>query len=240
MMQRTPFLIAFVGTIAAAVAAVRAQDDARPLSAAQTALFESDHLASIVRPERLEYRFSHEVGESSGDYLDRIDLDVRPRDDGLKDVWVDFLAGANHRPFPPLIGFRGNPLVMYFLERDVEEMRRATGGAAAYFRNRIRSAFVDQATLRPIELRRDDRTETASEITLAPFRDDARLAPFPGLRDKAYRFVLAETVPGAVYEIVAEVPGEPGQKPRLRETMTFLAEQPCATSEGPCAKPGSK
>ena len=47
-------------------------------------------------------------------------------------------------PFPPMIGFRGNPVLMFFLEHDVEEMQRVDGGAASYFRTRIRQAFVDR------------------------------------------------------------------------------------------------
>jgi hypothetical protein len=229
------FLLAVLA-LAAPGGAARAQD-APPLSPAQVALFESDHMAQINRPERLEYRFSREAADPAGDYTDRVWLDVRPRSDGLKDIWVDFLSGERHRPFAPLMGFRGNPALMFFLEHDVEEMRRQTGGAATYFRNRIRQAFVDRAQLGPTELDRDGRRQKATEITLAPFRGDVHLALFPGLADKVYRFVLSDAVPGTLYEIASEVPGESAAKPRLTERMTFAAEAPCEASEGPCSAP---
>jgi hypothetical protein len=238
MKLQTPCAL-FLIALAAPFGAARGEDT-RPLSPAQIALFESDHLATIHRPERLEYRFSHESGDPAGDYVDRVHLDVRPRDDGMKDVWVDFLSGEHHRPFAPVIGFRGNPAVMFFLERDVEEMRRQTGGAATYFRNRIRQAFVDQAHVGAAEVTSNGKAEKATEITLAPFRNDGRLAAFPGLADKVYRFVLADAVPGTIYAIATEIPGETGQSPRLKESMVFASEAPCKAPDGPCSAPAQK
>jgi hypothetical protein len=237
MTRRTQLAIAVLGASLVAVAAAGAEDQKPALSAAQIALFESDHLHAIARPERLEYRFSRETVAKTGDWVDRVDLDVRPRGDGLKDVWVDFLAGEHHVPFPPLIGFRGNPVLMHFLQRDVDEMRRATGGAATYFRNRIRRAFIDQAALRQIELQRDGKAEAATEITVSPFRDDARLAGFPGLNDKTYRFILSDAVPGTLYQIASETPGDAAGGPLLKETIIFVGEHPCEGGEGPCAPP---
>src|SRR5258708_39228492 len=121
--------IAFSDRAMVAAAASRAEEtDTRPLSAAQIALFESDHLKSIGQPERLEYRFNRDTegdakDKAGGSYADHVDLDVRPRADRKKDVWVDFLSGMHHMPFPPLAGFQGNPVLMFFLEHDVEEMQ---------------------------------------------------------------------------------------------------------------------
>jgi hypothetical protein len=225
------------GLAAAVIAGPVRAEDTRPLSAAQIALFETDHLRAIAEPERLQYRFAHAT-EAPGDaFVDQVNLDVRPRDDGAKDVWVEFLTGARRKPFPPLAGFHGNPLLMYFLERDVEAMHEQTGGTATYFRNRIRRAFVDEAELRPVEIERDGKKVAATEITLAPFRGDTHLAVFPGLGEKQYRFVLSDAVPGGLYEIAAEVPGAQGRPPRLKDTMTFAAATSCTRSEGPCAAP---
>jgi hypothetical protein len=211
--------------------------DAPPLSPAQIALFETDHLRTIDAAERLQYRFDHKTASAAEAYVDRVNLDVRPRADGAKDVWVEFLTGEHHVPYAPLSGFHGNPLVMFFLERDVEAMRAQTGGAASYFRNRIRHAFIDKAALREIEIERDGKRSAATEITLVPFRGDPRVAAFPGLEEKRYRFVLSEEVPGSLYQVASEIPGDAGGAPRLAETMTFAAAAPCPRSEGPCTAP---
>ena len=99
------------------------------------------------------------------------------------------------------MGFRGNPVLMYFLEHDVEDMNLMTGGAATYFRNRIRQAFVDRARLKPVEIERAGAKVPATEITLVPFKDDPNLAAFPGVADKRYRFLISDAVPGSIYEI---------------------------------------
>jgi hypothetical protein len=240
MTGKAAFFIIFGVTLLAITAApVRGDDEPRPLSEAQVALFESDHLRDIHHAAQLEYRFRHQAhgGKEDGEYVDRIALDLHPRDDGGKDVWVDFLTGAHHVAYPPLMGFHGNPILMFFLERDVEEMRRVTGGAATYFRNSIRRAFVDQAVVKPIEVERNGKATPATEITLAPFARDSQIATaFPAVKDKQYRFVLSQAVPGEVYEITAQVPGEAGAPPQVEDSIEFAGELPCQTDQGPCTR----
>jgi hypothetical protein len=238
--------IAFFASAMVAAASSRADEtDTRPLSPAQIALFESDHLKNIGQPERLEYRFNRNTegdakDKAGGSYADRVDLDVRPRADRKKDIWVDFLSGEHNMPFPPVTGFKSNPVVMFFLEHDVEEMQRHLGGAASYFRKRIRDTFVDRAQLKPVEVTRDGSVTSGTEITLAPFTDDPRIAVFPDLKSKFYRFILSDSVPGGIYEIASEIPNGAGQPPSVREAIVFYRESPCEASEGPCLAAGSQ
>src|SRR5882724_2541576 len=53
--------LALCATIWRLPVASAADEDARPLSSAQIALFESDHLGGIRQAERLEYRFAREA-----------------------------------------------------------------------------------------------------------------------------------------------------------------------------------
>jgi hypothetical protein len=234
----TLFGIALCAILLPAIESSAAENEAPPLSQAQIALFESDHLGGIGHAERLEYRFAREAAAATpddiGSYTDRVDLDVRPGADGGKDVWTDFLSAERHVPFPPLMDFHGNPLIMFFLERDVGEMHRLTGGTATYFRNRIRQAFVDQAQVKMIELQRDGKSMPATEITLTPFVQDPHVAVFPGLAEKRYRFVLSDAVPGRIVEIQSQAPSKTGQF-TTKETMTFVSEAPCTGDIGPCA-----
>jgi hypothetical protein len=243
MIGRSVFFVMLGTALLAMIAApVRGDDQPKPLSEAQIALFESDHLRDIHQPTQLEYRFHHQArgGKEDGDYVDRIALDLHPRDDGGKDVWVDFLSGEHHVAYPPLMGFHGNPVLMFFMEHDVDEMHRATGSAATYFRNSIRRAFVDQAAIKPVDVQWDGKPRPATEITLAPFARDSQIAAaFPALKDKQYRFVLSQAVPGQVYEIAAQVPGEPGGPPQAEDSMLFAGERPCRSDEGPCTRPAT-
>lgn len=210
--------------LAAAVAGVAAAEDDRPLSPAQIALFESNHLKEITAPVVLDYSFSHRG--SGGDFKDKISAEIRTvHQDGRKDVWVDFLTGAHKVNYPPLTGFNGNPLLMVFLDHDVAQMHEATGGSTLYFRNRIRQAFVDRATMHPTEITIDGAKRSATEIDLAPFHDDPNLQRFPGFGDKNYRFILSDAVPGTIYEISTSVPRLDAGPGLFEESMTYAGEQ---------------
>lgn len=225
-MSRRPSEIAGLAALAlaACMAAAEASDENRPLSPAQIALFESNQLKEISHPVVLDYSFRHHGGPD-GDYIDKVSADIRAvRQDGRKDVWIDFLSGDRHVNFPPAIGFNGNPLLMFFLEHDATEMREATGGSAQYFRNRIRAAFVDQARMHPAEVTVDGAARQATEIEVTPFRDDPNLARFPGFAAKTYRFILSDAVPGGIYEISTTV-AAPGAAPDIfEEWMTYAGE----------------
>jgi hypothetical protein len=220
MRWRGTLLAGMIG--AGSIVGPAAGDDDRPLSPAQTALFEANHLEGIVQPVVLEYAFRH-TG-FGGDFEDTISADIRSiHDDGRKDVAIDFLSGPHHVNFPPVTGFNGNPLLMFFLEHDVTEMRDATGGAAQYFRNRIRSALVDQAEMHPVEITIAGKTQSATEISLAPFRGDPHLEPFAAFREKTYHFILADGVPGRIYQISTTLPS-PGAANAFEEAMTYKGE----------------
>jgi hypothetical protein len=217
-------LVAMVAAaMAAALSSARADDP--PLSPAQIALFQTEHLKDIAQPVVLEYAFHHHGGPS-GDFDDTVTADIRTiNGDGGKDVWIDFLTGAHHVNFPPALGFHGNPLLMFFLEHDVVEMRDATGGAAQFFRNRVRQAFVDRAEMRPVEITVDGQKRNATEIVLAPFRNDPDLTRFPVFAEKIYRFILSDAVPGRFYQISTTLPATDAATGAFEESMTYRDER---------------
>jgi len=223
-MGRMPGKIAGLALMTFALCPAAAADDDRPLSPAQIALFESNHLEKINYPLVLDYTFRHRGG-ADGDYVDKVSADIRAvGQDGRKDVWIDFLSGDRHVNFPPAIGFNGNPLLMYFLEYDVMEMQAATGGSAQYFRSRIRAAFVDRAAMHPVDVTIDGARHQATEIEVAPFLHDPNLARFPNFAGKTYRFVLSDAVPGSIYEISATL-ATPGAAPdTFEEWMTYAGQ----------------
>jgi hypothetical protein len=191
------------------------------LSAAQIALFESDHLAEIKSPTTLDYTFQH-VG--SEPYEDSVALLVSEvHDDGSKDVSVEFLTGERRMELSPVTRFHGNPLIMYFLEWDVRGMGKVTGGSALYFRNRIREGFVDQAEIADASIIVNGHSEPATAITLQPFRHDPGIERYAAFRDKSYRFVLSQAVPGRVYEIKAALPADAPGAPSIVDWVTYKA-----------------
>ena len=194
------------------------------LSPAQVALFESNHLQAIERPVVLDYTFDHRGGPG-GDFSDKVAADIRAvHPDGSKDVWIDFLGGERRHELPPAKGFEANPLLMFFLEHDVQEMQAATGGAPQYFRNRLSEAFADRASLQKIELKVDGKPLAATEIEVTPFRDDPHLANFPAYAGKTYRFILSDAVPGSLYQITTTLAAAGNPSAISEERLTYAGE----------------
>jgi hypothetical protein len=210
MHRRT--MLAAAGLVAAGTAA-RAQ----PLSAAQLALFETPHLSAIREATRLDYAFRREE-EGRDPVEDRISLDVRPLAEGdRRDVGVEFLTGPRNLPYPPARGFRGNPLLLFALDRDARELAAATGGTMHWFRERIRRGFAEAAEGQGFELEFEGSRVPATRFELRPFGGEPRARRFQARR---YAFVLADAVPGMVHSITSETPGGEGGG-ALREVILF-------------------
>jgi hypothetical protein len=204
------------------VAAQQQQQDQPPppLSPAQVALSDTPHLAAIRTPQDLTYTFRREE-EGREPVEDRITMEVRSvHEDGGHDVHPEFLTGERRLPYPPALGFRGNPLLMFALDRDTREIAAATGGSASWFRNRIRRAFAEGATLR--EIRLPSTGVPAVEIEIQPFRGEPRARRY---QDRRYRFLLSDSVPGGIAEIRTVLPAGDGGG-RVEESITFAGSRP--------------
>jgi hypothetical protein len=117
---------------------------------------------------------------------------------------------------------QGNPAILYFLERDIREMQRLTGGKANYFRKRIRMAVYQGAQIVDVTLPYQGKQVAGRQITIAPYLDDPLKARFEKLAGKQYVFTLSEAVPGGVYAIRARIEGESaGATPALLEEMVL-------------------
>ncbi|HWK46302.1 MAG TPA: hypothetical protein VNT30_16395 [Stellaceae bacterium] len=211
--------------LGSSIAQAEAPTGPPPLSPAQAALFETPHLSNIGHPETLNYRFEQTGPAAFADQVSVHIDEIHPN--GTKYVSFDFLTGTHHAFFPAVDDFSGNPLLMVFLEHDVGEMKDQVGIAAAYFRNRIRTAFIDRAELSETEIQFDGKRIPAHRVTLKPFADDHRFDHLPTVQGKTYDFVLSDQVPGQLAELGTEVPADPAAgAPAWTERLTFVGETP--------------
>ncbi len=191
------------------------------LTEAQIRVFESDHLKGLVAGTVLHYDFS-KSGSLEKSLKDTVDIIVREAlPDGDKNLDINFLTGDSKESFGQVFGFRGNPLIMAFLERDVREMKRLTGGASVFFRNRIRNAFAGDYLIKQISVDFGGRNIQATEITLRPYANTLVANRFKRFVEKKYIFVLSDEISGAVFRIAAVTPGESANAPLLEESVTF-------------------
>ena len=99
-----------------------AAQDRSVYTPAQLALFDRAHLENITEPAILTYRFSY-LGPNGQSFDDRVTMAVTAiAADGSKDLQFQYLTGKRQQPYGDLRGFRGNPLIMLFLQSDVSEV----------------------------------------------------------------------------------------------------------------------
>lgn len=123
------------------------------------------------------------------------------------------------------IGDSGNPVVLYFLEREVRELKRLTGGSVSFYRNRIRKALAGEAMVRETQVSYDGRSVKATEIRIDPYVDDPARSRFEKFAERYYVMVLSPEIPGEVYRMKAELKGSAGTPEAGRilhsETLVF-------------------
>lgn len=212
------------GAIAAILLAVAAGLGPAPAAAESvaSAVFEPGRFAGITSPVVLRYRFEMRGQGIETPPPSPVRVEVRSvAPDGGKEVWLDLFDGPQQRHFGPVAAREQNPLVITFLQMDVNEMGRLTGGASGYFQQQIRRAFNEPAETEAVTIELDGRSLPATRVTLRPFRDDPAIGRFPAFRDKAYLFTVADGVPGGVWQLVSRVPDPANGALILEKSLTF-------------------
>ena len=143
----------------------------------------------------------------------------------MKRVSVAFFTNERKIDFPEVTRPEGNPLLLYFLERDIREMQRLTGGKPGYFRKAIRLALARSARVAQMQVSLGGKGLPASEITIAPYVDDPlkdRIGRYAG---KTYVFTLSPDIPGWIYSMRTTVPSPAGgvkEAPLIEEQLRFV------------------
>jgi hypothetical protein len=203
-------------------------DENIPYSEAETKIFMTDQLSSLPAPSTLKYRFVRQGTLEKG-FDDTVAMTVDAPDKGKtgRPVHVNFLTGDRKLELPDISEATGNPVTMFFLERDVREMHRITKGSRNYYQKRIRMALEDKATVKPVTIQYGGQSLAASEIRIEPYRDDPARSRFAQYANKIYLMTFSDKVPGGVYQLktIMSPPDSPtGSKPMIEETLTLLEE----------------
>lgn len=176
-------------------------------SIAEQRVFLDNHLESVKPGTTLIYTLQ-QTGKPDESFTDEAVVSIRAGEQGKKAVSVQFLSGQRKLSLPDIEDATSNPVVLYFLEKDVRDMHRQIGGQEAYFRKRIRLALADAATVKPVTATYAGKPVQASEISITPFVDDPLKERFAGQVKKRYTFVISDRIPGGVFEVTTET-GDP-------------------------------
>jgi hypothetical protein len=192
----------------ASAPASQAEGDKPDFSPAERLLFMTPQLQTLQAPTQLRYTFSR-TGSLEEAFADRVTVALSARaEGGCCDAKGAFLSGARKVQVPDVPGAEGNPVILYFLEHDVREMKRLTGGSENHFRKRLRMAIYQGAEVRDATMRYRGRTVKGKEIVFSPFLDDPNRPKYEKFANKRYRFLLSTAVPGGVYAIRTQIGAE--------------------------------
>lgn len=232
MELRTHTLMALSVSLAVLVPqAAGAQAGAVAVSQAETLLFETDHLAHVQTPAVLVYDF-RKVSNVEQGFSDKVSLDVASKR-GKTNATLHFLSGAHKHDVPAVESAHGNPVLLGFLERDIAEMKRLTGGSTAYFRKRIRMALAEGAEVSKQTITYQGKTLPAQSIRIQPYLDDPMHARFEPYVHKTYVFVVSEQVPGGVYQLRSSLANQGGA------TVAARTAAIAAARDAPAGKPAA-
>ncbi len=201
--------------------------DSSSFSEAEQMLFTTDHFKSLGGPTQIDYAYERH-GSLEEEFKDKVRVAVgKKRAEGGRPVHVDFLSGKQKLVLPDLEGAEGNPVILHFLEREVREMNRITGGAQNYYRKRIRMALANAAEVKPVSLSVAGKPVQAREIRIAPYHDDPARSRYEKFAEKTFVFTLSDDIPGGVVEMRSELlsPDAGADKPVVAESVRYVGRK---------------
>ena len=198
------FAAAVLATAALVLPAAAAED----YSPAERALFMTNHLAGTQPPATLRYAFAKSGSMEEG-FEDKVAVKLKAAKGGKCCIAdAEFLSGPRRLSLPEIDQAQGNPVVLYFLERDIREMNRLTKGQQNYFRKRIRMVVYQGAQVEDVTVSFRGKDVPARQIRIAPYLDDPLRTRFEKLANKTYVFTLSDAVPGGLYAIRTRIAGD--------------------------------
>jgi len=204
--------------------------DPSQFSVAENRLFIDDHLRGVPGPATLDYVYTKRGSlEDPVDDTARVMVSPSPAG-GSPSVKVEYLNGTRKLVLSDIDAANANPVILFFLEHELREMHRLTGGSMNYYRKRIRMALAEDAKIKEVTVSLGPRRIAATEIHIAPYRDDPARSRYEKFAEKIYVFTLSDDVPGKVVELRSELSGPPATSgtPRemvIAETVRFAGKK---------------
>ncbi len=205
----------------AGTAAPASKPESDPITEAERKLFLDKHFANTTR-QSIDYTY-RQAGPSMTTINDKVKVDVRQRhEDGTASVNVNFLSGPNHTPIAPIDHAEGNPALLGFLERDIAEMKRFTGGSTVYFRKRIRLALADSnVKVDKVNVKFENKQIAADRIVIQPYVNDPMKEKIGKFAAKRYVFVISPNIPGGLYQVYTSEKFAESQPAQVDTSMTI-------------------
>lgn len=188
-------------------------------------LWKTPHLINITKPVRLYYEFS-KTGSYEEGFEDSIFLDVlQLNEDGTKNTNLEFFTGERKQSIRPdnVTNVVGNPVLGIFMQGDMYEMDRFTGGSWRHFMKQMKIAFRETSVVEAVTIEYNGNSVEAKKYSVKPFVNDKRRRQYEDFANKVYEFTFSKAVPGELYQIRTLVPGREGDEvPYIEEILTLV------------------
>jgi hypothetical protein len=203
--------------LAARAAGSPGSEDITP---AEHLIFTTDHLHGVAAQTELDYAVVN--SEQPSRSADLVKVLVLSPDNAKGDAQVSDHSG--NVPLP-IGGLQCNPVIIYFLERDISEMQGLTGGQRRYFQQRLRLALAAGPRIESVTGEAAGKSVRARRIVVQPYLNDPNGERFAQYTAKRYTFLLADDVPGQVLLIRTDLPGANNDfaHPAHTESLSFQA-----------------
>jgi hypothetical protein len=207
------------------VMAVMTATAAPGFSEVNNVLFDSAHLDKINQPAVLTYDYKKEsfVEDSREDTIKMSVSNIR--NTGRRDLAFEFFTSGYKRPYEAMENQRGNGVFVLFLEFDVHEMKRLTGGEWRYFQRKLRWSLAEGAAKKEVDIQYQGQTVKGTQYIVQPYINDPKNSRYKLYAGKYYIFTLCDEIPGEIYQVRTVVPDgdtwEEGQPYLVDESITF-------------------
>lgn len=190
-------------------------------SKANQLLFMTAHFDNVKADQQLVYDLTEAIPDQSK-VQDTVTLAITVKDNH-KTIDTTYLTGERNRWVPSVTDVPGNPVIMLFLQSDVNELAQLNGGQWRHYQKYIKLALEDKAETKPIKFTFRNQEYEGTEIRIQPYLDDPERSRYshPEYANATYDFVLSDQVPGNVYKLAVYVPAanDPKQGMDSRELV---------------------
>ena len=214
------FALACSGALAAQAASSVEPKPSDEITPAEHLIFEVAHLHEVAAQTELDYAMV--VAGEKAEPPDVVRVLVASQGNAKGDAKVSDRGGEHP---VPTSGLPCNPVVIYFLERDIAEMEALTGGQRRYFQKRVRLALAEGPKIVSATEHIGGKAVPVRQIVIQPYLHDPNAERFTRYIGKRYTFELADALPGQIALIRTEVPGPNDDfvHPVKTETLSFQA-----------------
>lgn len=219
------------------------------ITPAEQLVFTTEHMRGVAPQTELDYAMAATGDDARGgaqggaagiaNSTDVVRVLVKSEGNTKRDARVSDHSGEVALPTE---GLPCNPIIVYFLERDISEMSALTGGQRRYFQKRLRLALAEGPKIASARSRIGGKSVAVRRIVVQPYLHDPNAQRFARYTGKRYTFEIADALPGQVARIHTEIPGPDGDfgHPVKTETLTFRAAVRKQTEPEPASSPGAK